>query len=262
MPTQPCRFVWYELMTNDSTAAAAFYQAVVGWDAADAGMPDGEYTLFSAGQTRVAGLMSLPDEARQRGAKPGWIGYVGVADVDAHLPRLIQAGGAIHRPPADIPGVGRFAVVADPQGSVFVLFNGLPGSTPPAAAPWTPGHTGWHELRAVDAPAVFPFYEALLGWTKTEAIDIGPMGLYQIFTTGEAQAGGMMTKPADMPGHSWLFYFNVPEIQAAAARVRQAGGQIIHGPQPVPGGAWILNGIDPQGAAFALVAPPKASAAG
>ncbi len=253
MPTQPCRFVWYELMTNDSVVATAFYRAVVGWDAADAGMPDGPYTLFSVAGTPVAGLMALPAEGRQSGAEPRWIGYVGVPDVDAHLPHLIQAGGAVHRMPTDIPGVGRFAVVADPQGSVFVLFNGLSGSTPQAAA------AGWHELRADDAPD-FAFYETLFGWSRAEAIDMGPMGLYQTFATGGAPVGGMrtilVTRPADMLGSGWLFYFNVPDIEAAAARVREAGGRVMDGPHPVPGGSWILHCGDPQGAAFALVAPP------
>ncbi len=258
MPTQSCRFVWYELITNDTAAGAAFYQAVVGWDAADAGMPAGDYTLFSAAGTPVAGLMALPPEARQRGAEPGWIGYVGVADVDAHLPRLTQAGGAVHRAPADIPDVGRFAVVADPQGAVFVLFNGLPGSTVPSTAA-----VGWHELRVDDAPD-FAFYESLFGWTRAEAIDMGPMGLYQTFATGGAPVGGMramlVTRPADMLGSGWLFYFNVPDIEAAAARVRKAGGRVMDRPHQVPGGSWILHGVDPQGAAFALVAPPAATA--
>ena len=115
-------FVWYELMTSDPQAAAAFYRDVIGWTAQDAGMPGKPYTLFSASDTMVAGLMAIPDEVRAMGIPPCWTGYVGVADVDAMLADLRAAGGTLRRPAEDIPTVGRFAVVADPQGAVFILF--------------------------------------------------------------------------------------------------------------------------------------------
>src|SRR4051794_10115106 len=139
-------FVWYELMTTDAAAAETFYKGVIGWNAHDAGFPDFHYTLLSAGSTQVAGLMTLPQEACDAGAKPGWMGYVAVDDVDDHAARFTEAGGAVHRAPADIPGVGRFAVVADPQGAVIVLFKGN-GTSPPASAK-TPGYPGWRELYA------------------------------------------------------------------------------------------------------------------
>ena len=124
MDTQHCPFVWYELMTSDDQAAAAFCSQVVGWQTADAGMPDMRYTLLSAGGAVIAGLMTLPQAACDAGARPGWVGYIGVADVDGMAQRLQQAGGQVHRPPEDIPGVGRFAVVADPHGASFDLFRG------------------------------------------------------------------------------------------------------------------------------------------
>lgn len=248
-------FVWYELMTTDTAAAAAFYGEVLGWGARDAGMEGQPYTLLSAGEAQIGGMMAMPEAYAAGGGRPGWIGYIAVPDVDAGAAQVQQAGGAVHRAAEDIPGVGRFAVVADPQGAAFVLFKGN-GQMPPAPPPGTPGHAGWHELHATDWPAEFAFYAGLFGWTKGEAIDIGPMGTYQLFAIDAVPSGGMMTDPDAGQRPFWMYYFNVRDIRAAAATVTAKGGQVLHGPHEVPGGAWIVNCADPQGAMFALVAPP------
>jgi uncharacterized protein len=246
-------FVWYDLMTTDAPSALAFYRAVTGWDTM-AGPPDSGYTVLTAGTVPIGGLMELPHAARDAGARPGWMGYVGVGDVDAVAARVVQAGGVLHRAPEDILDIGRFAVVADPQGAAFTLFNGT-GEAPAAAPPWAPGHIGWRELCAADWETAFAFYAALFGWTKGEAIDMGPMGIYQLFATGDAAMGGMMTRQDPSIRPFWLYYINVDDINAAATRVRDAGGQIRNGPHQVPGGSWIVQGVDPQGAVFAMVAP-------
>lgn len=250
-------FVWYDLMSTDAKAAAAFYRGVVGWRMQDAGLPDRSYTILSAGETAVGGLMALPPEACVAGAKPVWSGYVAVDDVDAFAARVKQAGGAIHHPPDDIPGVGRFAFVADPQGATFVLFKGMSDAQPQPPAPGTPGHTGWRELQAADWESAFAFYSSLFGWTKADAVDMGAMGLYQLFAIDGVAKGGMMTKTKEVPAPLWIYYFNVDDIEAAAARVKNGGGQILHDPHEVPGGSWIVNCSDPQGAAFALLGPHR-----
>ena len=252
------RFVWYELMTTDREAAAAFYQDAIGWQARDSGMPGVSYTLFSAGGADVAGLMALPAEARAAGARPGWNGYIAVADVDAETARIAAAGGAVHHRPEDIPGVGRFAVVADPGGAVFALFKGaMEGSDwqPPALD--APGRVGWHELYAADGKAAFAFYASRFGWSKDQAMDMGAMGVYQLFAVDGEAVGAMMTKPATVPAPFWNFYLNVEAIDAAAARVKAGGGDVVTGPMEVPGGRWIVQCLDPQGAFFSLVAPGR-----
>lgn len=253
------KFVWYELMTTDVAAATDFYGKVVGWTARDSGMPGMEYLLFHAGDFMVAGLMAQPEELRKMGAPPGWLGYVAVADVDAASQQAADRGGAVYVPPRDIPGVGRFAVVADPQQAVFALFKGSPGDTPPPAPPpGTPGQVGWHELYASDWEAVFPFYADLFGWKKDQAMDMGEMGTYQLFAAADGPAiGGMFNKPPQVPANFWLYYFNVEAIDAAVDRVKANGGSVLMGPMEVPGGAFIVQGMDPQGAAFALTGPRK-----
>jgi predicted enzyme related to lactoylglutathione lyase len=253
MPQSPAPFVWYELMTTDAAAAEKFYKSVVGWKAQDMSQGDMKYTALLAADAPVAGLMTLPKEARAAGAKPGWVGYVGVDDVDAYVGRVTKAGGKVHVPPTDIPNVGRFAMVADPQGAVFNLFKPSADMSRPAADSAKPGMIGWHELMAVDGEKAFAFYSSLFGWTKSEAIDMGAMGRYQMFTAGGAPIGGMMTKPAEVPMPSWNYYFQVDGIGAAMERLKKGGGTVINGPMEVPGGSWIVQGIDPQAAMFSLV---------
>ena len=251
----PNNFVWYELMTSDAKAAEGFYRKVVGWTAQDSGQPGMNYTLLLAGEVPTAGLMTLPKEACDAGAKPGWTGYIGVDDVDAYAGRVTKAGGAVHVPPTDIPNVGRFAMVADPQGAVFCLFKGTSEMPQSAPDPNKPGQVGWHELMAVDGGKAFEFYAGLFGWTKDEAIDMGAMGRYQLFAAGGPAIGGMMNKMAEMPVPFWSYYFQVDRVGAALERLKSAGGKVINGPMEVPGGSWIVQGFDPQGAMFSLVSP-------
>ncbi len=246
------RFTWYELMTTDTAAAKKFYSSVVGWGTQDMPMPGMTYTLLTAGETRVAGLMELMQQAREMGAPPAWLGYVAVDDVDATTEQAKRLGGSVHMPPMDIPDVGRFAVLADPQGAALGLFRWADPSPGQDAEPGTPGHTGWHELMAADWEKAFAFYSALLGWQKGEAVDLGPMGTYQLFSVGGQEVGGMFNKPPAVPACFWLYYFTVDDFDAAVGRVKAGGGTIINGPMEVPGGSWIVQATDPQGAMFAL----------
>jgi predicted enzyme related to lactoylglutathione lyase len=168
-------------------------------------------------------------------------------------------GGKVWVPGTDIPGTGRFAMVSDPGGASYYVFKGLPGDDPPAPPPGTPGRFVWHELYASDPAAAWDFYSRHYGWVKGEGMDMGDMGTYQLFSTlpGADSAGGMMTLPPQMPRPMWLYYVAVEAIDAAAARVTAAGGQVLFGPSEVPGGSWIINALDPQGALFALVAPRR-----
>jgi hypothetical protein len=148
--------------------------------------------------------------------------------------------------------VGRFSVVADPFGAVFMLFHAGPEFAMPADGKG-PGFIAWRELMAGDLEKAWAFYAGLLGWTKDTDHDMGPMGPYRLFKTGGADnAGGMMTKPADLPASFWTYYFSVDGVRAAADRVAASGGTVINGPMQVPGGDWIVQALDPQGATFAL----------
>lgn len=252
-------FVWHELRTTDAKDAVEFYTHVVGWQAKSSGDPGGvPYTLLSVGDLSTAGLMQLTPQMLQGGMKPGWVGFIGVDDVDAYAKRVEQAGGKLHFAPQDIPTVGRFASVEDPQGAAFLLFKGSLEYAPPRPPAGTPGTVGWNELSANDEQSAWPFYSDLFGWTVDSTMDMGPNGTYRIFNNGGAPLGAMMTRDAkNSPVPFWLFYFNVQNIDAAATRIKEKNGQVLMGPHQVPGDLWIILGLDPQGAMFAVVGPRK-----
>lgn len=248
-------FFWYELMTTDLAAAEKFYPAVVGWTTEEFPQPDMRYVVVSAGQTGVGGLMTIPKEAAAMGAVPAWVGYIKANDIDAQTAAAAKAGGAVHRAPQEIPGVGRFSVVADPQGAIYMLLQ-PDGADQPPASPMTAGHVGWAELMAADWEKAFDFYAGLYGWTKGMSVEMGAMGTYLTFMQTATQGGGMMNRPPNVPVN-WGFYFVVEGIDAAAERVKANGGQVVMGPHQVPGGQWIANCADPQGAYFGLLSNTK-----
>jgi predicted enzyme related to lactoylglutathione lyase len=245
-------FAWYELMTTDVEAATAFYTKVVGWNSQDASAPGSPYTLLGVGRSPVGGLMRLPDEARKTGAKPRWVGYIGVDDVDATAARIERLGGTIHVPPTDVPEISRISIVADPQSAVLALIEWVDPDHQQSAPAGTPGRVGWHELLAADWTTAFAFYAELFGWKKAES-SVDTTGIYQLFSVGGQTIGGMFTKPAAAMAPFWLFYFNVGDVDAAAQRAKAAGGEILEGPLNVQSGAWVVRCADPQGAMFALI---------
>lgn len=248
------QFFWYELLTSDPAAAAEFYGSVIGWE----GQPMGDYTVFNIDGGGVAGVMRMPPET---GMPPVWMGYIQIEDVDAATDRVKEAGGRIHRAPQEIPGVGRFSMVADPQGAVFHLMKPMPPEGmerdprpgAPGFHPTAIGRSAWSELHTSDWQQAWDFYAGQFGWTKAAPFEMGPMGTYQIFEANGQPIGGMFNSPR-MPRPVWLYYFNVPSIDAAAEAVRAGGGTIANGPDQVPGGTWTLQAIDPQGAMFGLTA--------
>ena len=254
-------FIWYELITSDQDAAIDFYSHVVGWTAAD--FPNSEvgfrYTILSAGGRGVAGVMKINEEMAAHGAQPGWMGVIAVSDADKAAERIKAAGGTIHKGPADIPTIGRFAVAADNGGAIFQVLAPFPQENEPAPlAPTTPGKVGWHELyTAAGQEKAFAFYSGLFGWTTETEMDMGPMGKYRIFARDGVQLGGMMDKPENVPVSAWTFYINVDGLDAAVERVKAKGGEVVMGPMEVPGGSWIIQGKDPQGAHFALLAATR-----
>jgi len=256
--TTPLTFSWYELMAMDVPAALRFYQNVFGWTTKDSSMPGGAYTLIEVNGQQTGGVMALSPEMLAGGARPGWLGYIAVDDVDAKAAALKAAGGTVIRPPFEIPGVIRFAIVADPHGAVFAIFKGLVADGQMASfAPGTPGAVDWRELHAGDGEAAWGFYSKLFGWSEEQAMDMGPQSIYRIWKAGGAAIGGMMTKMPQSPAPFWLFYVCVTGIDAAIERVKANGGTLILGPMEVPGGRWIANCLDPQGTIFAMVSQTK-----
>ncbi|MEO6195030.1 MAG: VOC family protein [Thermoanaerobaculia bacterium] len=244
------RFVWYDLMTTDLEGAKAFYTAVMGWGTQvwDAMA----YTMWTAGETPMGGIMKLPDEAVAGGARPHWLSHVAVPDVDATIARARELGATVMAPPTDIPTVGRYSIFTDPQGALIAAFT--PVSSMPETDGMPPvGEFSWHELATADPEAAVRFYTELFGWEMMSDFDMGAMGVYRIFGRRGTTMGGIFRKPAEMPGPpAWLHYARVADVNAAVEAVKQQGGQVLNGPMEVPGGDWVAQILDPQGGASAV----------
>ena len=257
-------FIWYELLTSDADAAADFYGAVVGWSAQGSGHPDMDYRFFSSGDGSdnsdgVGGFMAITPEMADGGARPAWLGYIDVDDVDQTVAKLTAAGGAVTMPAVDLDGIGRMAMVADPQGVPFYIMRGASDETSHSFAATEPkiGHCAWNELSTTDPEAAKAFYGTLFGWSKDGEMDMGPMGKYEFLkASGDRFAlGAVMPKMPEMPVPFWTYYFRVPDIDVAVETIAAKGGAIVQEPVEIPGGDFSMVGIDSQGAAFGLVGP-------
>jgi predicted enzyme related to lactoylglutathione lyase len=249
--------VWYELMTTDPDGATAFYDKVVGWKISESIPGDQDYRMIGRDDGGFAGgVLGLTDEMQKHGARPIWLGYIGVDDVDETVSKIEGKGGKALMPPFDIPQ-GRIAMVADPQGNPFYVMKPVPPTDKPDAesdvfSATAEQRVGWNELTTADPGAAREFYGELFGWTSDDFMPMGEFGEYRFF----AHAGtsiGAVCRP--MPGGSsgWRYYIRVPSISAAVDAVKAADGTVSMGPHEVPGGDHIIIGNDPQGAEFALV---------
>jgi predicted enzyme related to lactoylglutathione lyase len=243
--------IWYELMTTDADSAQEFYADVVGWSIAPSGMEGtGDYRILTAPDGQgVGGMMMAPEGAPM---KPGWFCYIGVPDVDDTAKKIKSLGGSVLMGAQDIPGVGRFAMVTDPQGMVFYIMRGASEQESQAFHVTAPGHCGWHELVTSDHKAALAYYGEMFDWENNETMPMGEMGDYCFIDHAGQRIGAMMTAGAGWTTRS-TYYFNVSSIEAAVPRITGGGGTVTMGPHEVPGGMHIVMASDPQGAAFALV---------
>ena len=246
-------FIWYELLTTDAAGAKAFYEAVVpGWEVGPGSANHDGYREIKAGGGHAGGMMELNEQMTRGGAKPTWLGYVGVDDVDAAVAKVEAKGGSVHLPAFDIPGVGRIAMVADPQGNPFYVMRGASDEASNAFSTEAEGHVNWNELSAADPPPARQFYGELFGWTSEEFMPMGEMGEYRFFAHHGTTIGALSPCVAGAPA-GWRYYVRVPSIATSAEAVKANGGTVTMGPHEVPGGDHIIIGNDPQGAEFALV---------
>jgi hypothetical protein len=239
-------------MTSDPRSDLPFYEQVIGWNAQKWPDPSMDYTLLMAGETAVAGV--IPTPPGHDDVKTQWYAYVAVPDVDETLAQAESLGGSVLVPARDIPDIGRFGMILDPQGVPFAVIT----SCRPAMEETDPRllEPSWHELHTTDWKAAIRFYEALFGWEKKGEVDMGPMGVYYIFGLGRFMYGGMYDAPPGTPSQ-WLTYVRVDSADAAAERAKAAGGRIVHGPAEVSGGSRIAMILDPKGAMFGVQSNPQ-----
>ena len=247
-------WIWYELMTPDADGSKAFYDRVVGWNIQTTHGDSKDYGFINnADGGMTGGVLHLTDEMQQHGARPCWIGYVGVDDVDSSLGAIEAAGGNVLMPARDIEMAGRIAMVADPNGAPFYVMTPSGEGESTSFSPTLLGRCAWNEMLAEDQQVALDFYTGLFGWSLPEPMDMGPMGSYQFVAHDGVTTGAIMRKSPEVPVSAWTHYFRVADIDAAKAAAEAGGATIFLDVMEVPGGDWIVQGIDPQGAMFSLV---------
>lgn len=260
-------FIWYELVTTDPDGAKSFYDNVIGWDiepcssAIEAGL---DYRMIRRSDGGFAGgMLALSAAMVAGGATPGWFGYIHAPDVDATAAALVASGGKIYEPARDVEGVGRFAMVADPWGASFYLMNPTPPADDPDAQSDAfsvdqPQHVRWNELQSADSAAAVALYGDLFGWVQEGEMEMGPLGTYRFIANDGIGIGAICnTMPGNSDGPRWMPYIGVDDIDRATAAVTAGGGEVIDGPQEIPGGEFSVDIRDPQGAVVGLVGPRK-----
>ena len=257
-------FIWYELMTPDPEGSKAFYDAVVGWDVSPEGPPEyAGYRMIGRSDGKFAGgVLPLTPEMQQHGARPTWLGYLHVQDVDEKLKAIEAAGGKTQMPATDIPNVGRIAMVTDPQGAPFYIMKPLPPQGDPNAKSDVLSvneaqRVRWNELSTTDQDGAVDFYQRQFGWKQEGAMPMGEMGDYRFIQANGVNIGAIMRKPPQLPVSMWTYYVGVDDIDRAIAAINNGGGKVLNGPHEIPGGEFALTGLDPQGASFGLVGPRK-----
>jgi predicted enzyme related to lactoylglutathione lyase len=243
----PGTFCWAELTTTDQDAAKAFYGELFGWEANDVPVGDGAvYSMMRHDGKDTAAISFQPRQQRDAGAPPMWNSYVSVESADAVAQRAAELGATVHAPPFDVMDAGRMAVIQDPQGAFFELWE--PRDHFGARSVNAPSAFTWNELASRDPDASAAFYSDLFGWTI--APFEGSSFRYLIIANGDQANGGMRDLP---PGTSpqWLVYFGADDVEAALAKIEELGGAKLAGPIAFgPGAIGVAR--DPQGAMFAL----------
>jgi predicted enzyme related to lactoylglutathione lyase len=256
-------FVWYELMTPDPEGAKAFYEPVVGWSMTTGHGDNQDYGFITrTGGGMSGGVLRLTEEMREHGARPCWLGYIGVEDVDAAVREIESSGGKCLMPARDIEMAGRIAMVADPAGAPFYVMKPRPPESREEAESKVfsvdePQHVRWNELSTSDPEGAVNFYGKRFGWVEDGGMDMGEMGRYRFINDNGVMIGAIMPRMPQMPVSLWTYYIGVDDIDRAGSAIEQGGGKILNGPMEIPGGEFALNAMDPQGAAFGLVGPRK-----
>ena len=244
---QDGHFVWHDLMSTNKTGSLSFYKTLFGWEenTINMGPEVGDYTMFRVNQRDIGGIIPLNPEDK---IPSHWISYISVHDIDSACLIMKDKGATIHRPPFEIPGVGRMAILEDPTGAYFSPYQDKAVFDP--AETVVPGGFGWHELMTTDTSKSAEFYTSILGWDKM-AMPMPDGQTYWVMTKGEMQTAGMVQMPPEAEAPSnWLPYIGVKEVEATAEKAVELGGKIWVAPTFI---------AEPANVHFAVLSAPDGS---
>jgi len=247
-------FCWVELCTSDIKNALSFYEPLLGWDSQTADMPDGgSYTMLKVGENHIAGAFEINEEMKQQNIPPHWNSYVLVENVDKAAAKAEQLGGKILKPAFDVMEAGRMAVLADPTGATFSIWQAKnePANT---LAKNVPGMFGWNELATNDIEKATAFYSKLFGW-QANTQEMAPGKTYTSFMNNDAPAAGMLALTEEWKGAPphWGVYFTVSNLDDALAKATSAGAEMMYEPIEMPNVGRFTMVKDPQGVTFSII---------
>jgi predicted enzyme related to lactoylglutathione lyase len=252
---KPGVFCWTDLGTTDVAASKKFYRSVFGATITDFPMGPGneKYSILRVKGKDVCGIYPMSAEQKKMKAPPAWLPYISVASANAGAKKAKSAGGKIVAKPMDVGDVGRMAVVADPTGAMFALWQA--GTRRGAQLDDTPGTVGWHDLNTMNPPVAGKFYSKVFGWKSVDQDYSG--NAYHLFKLGRTNVCGMWPFPMKKLGPSWLTYWQVSDCAKTVSKVKRLGGRALMGTTIVPGMARFAVLKDPQGAAFGVLEPAR-----
>lgn len=244
---EPGTFSWADLSTSDVDAAISLYTELFGWEVEKEDLPDGGvYAMARVGGKDAAAISPLQPQQAEMGVPPHWNVYVTVEDAEQAAKECEAAGGSIHAPAFDVMDYGRMAVISDPTGAFFCVWE--PKKTIGAQVLGDKNTLGWCELLTGEPEKAVNFYCEVFGYGQQPFGDTG----YTVLTRGETQIAGVMKPPMEMPSN-WGVYFITDDVDGAAAKTKAAGGQAFMEPTDMPEIGRLAVLADPQGAAFGVI---------
>ncbi|MFY9559280.1 MAG: VOC family protein [Terriglobales bacterium] len=249
-------FCWIELATTDQKAAKNFYSSLFGWSPQDSPMgPDEFYTMFKLeGRDAAAGYTMRPDQ-RAQGVPPHWMPYIAVDNADQAVDKVKQLGGTVLAPAFDVMEFGRMAVIQDPTGAYFCVWQARKNTGLGIAH--VAGTLCWADLSTPDPKRAADFYSRLFGW-QIMAGEKDKSGYLHV-KNGEHFIGGIPPtahRPPGVPPH-WLAYFWVDDVDASSGKAEQMGANLCVAPMTIENVGRMAVIADPQGAVFAIFNAPR-----
>jgi uncharacterized protein len=258
---KPGYFCWIELATTGQEAAKKFYGSLFGWAVKDEPMgPEGVYTMFKLGSDDAGAVCTLRPEQLSAGVPPHWMLYIMVQSADASAAKAAESGGTVVVPAFDVMDAGRMAVLRDPTGAHFCIWQ--PNKSVGIQVAGEQGSLSWVDLNTPDPTRACKFYGDVFGWTFKEDTHSSPLSGYMLIQNGDEFIGGvppLRPESAQIPAH-WLPYFQVTDCDSAAAKARELGGKFYLEPLTISNVGRMGILADPQGAVFAIFQPMTANA--
>jgi hypothetical protein len=242
------KFVWFEYVSKDVAKAQGFFGELFNWGVKKVPMPGGDYAMISVGDRTIGGYLPTPDGAP---SEAHWLSHLQVADAKASAKLIESLGGKTLKGAFPVGDFGTMAVVADPHGGSFALWQPAKAEEQPAP---TDGTFCWNELASKDPAKSVEFYSKIGGFAN-KSMEMGEMGTYHVLEAAGQPRAGIMKQMMPQQPHAWLPYVQVANADVTADKAKKLGATIVVPPTDVPNVGRFAVFVDPQGSALGILTP-------